>query len=91
VDVALPEVGGIAKGGNNKAREGTNLNYRDIRVIIRILSLIGLLIGVIILFLGLSGSSSCPEQTVGRPSTCPSPFAMEADVGLAIIIISAIG
>lgn len=69
----------------------TQLSCGDVRTIVRILSIIGLLVGITALYLGLSGSSGCPAQVIGQPPNCPNPFQAEVAAGIVIIILSAVG
>jgi hypothetical protein len=81
------------KEPHDKTREGdVGLSpYRDIRTIVRILAVVGLLIGIAILYLGLSSTYECPAQIVGQPSNCSNPSQIEVDAGIVIIITSVIG
>jgi hypothetical protein len=60
---------------------------------IRFFSMIGLVFGLGLLYLGLTTSGHCPAQIVGQPVTCPSALDRFTGVPLPllIIIVSAVG
>jgi len=61
------------------------LNRREVRV----LSVLGLVLGLVLTLEGLTTMCNCPAQIVGQPSNCSCPASPEATVGLAVIIASA--
>jgi hypothetical protein len=65
---------------------------------IRFFSIVGLIFGVLMLYLGLSGSSSCAAQVLGQttqvtvyPCGNPNTFQIEVFIGLLIIIVTLVG